>query len=153
VNCVAFSPNGKRIVSGEGWFGGQGGLRVWDAESGRQLHHFKGETVWSVAFSPDGQRIATGYSSEQAVQVLAAATGQTQLALQVHRGFIINLSFSPDGRQLASSSADRTVRVWDTTSGREVRTFFGHLDMATSVAIHPAGRRLASSGDDGTVKV
>ena len=54
--CAAFSPDGKRIVSG----GGRG-VRVWDAESGKELRRYEGHTklVVSVAYSPDGKRIAS----------------------------------------------------------------------------------------------
>ncbi len=54
VACAAFSPDGKRIVSGVGKW-----VRVWDAESGQETITLKGHTddVWSVSFSPDGRRI------------------------------------------------------------------------------------------------
>ena len=58
VNCVAYSPDGKRIVTGSG----DTTAKVWDAISGRELLTFKGHTnqVLSVAFSPDGRRVVTG---------------------------------------------------------------------------------------------
>ena len=58
VLCVAFSPDGKRIVSGSS----DGTLKIWDAESAEQLQTLTGHTskVLSVAFSPDGKRIVSG---------------------------------------------------------------------------------------------
>jgi WD40 repeat protein len=63
------------------------------------------------------------------------------------------VAFSPDGRQLASASFDRTVKLWDTASGKELRTFGGHSDPVPSVAFSPDGRRLASGSADGSAKL
>jgi WD40 repeat protein len=61
--------------------------------------------------------------------------------------------FSPDGRRLAGSAEDNTVKVWDTQTGQEIRTFKGHTGGVHSVAFSPDGRRLASAAGDPTVKV
>src|SRR5207302_10462815 len=64
--CAAFSPDGKRIVSGGERISrrtgdGDGVVRVWDAESGKEVYKYEGHprAVWSVAFFPDGKRIAS----------------------------------------------------------------------------------------------
>jgi hypothetical protein len=61
------------------------------------------------------------------------------------------VAFSPDGRSFAASGW-REVRVWDTESGRLIRTLTGHTDQVRGVAYSPDGRWLASRGYDGTVK-
>ena len=63
------------------------------------------------------------------------------------------MAFSPDGKRLASSSTDRTVKVWDSTTGQETLTLKGHTDAVISVAFSVDGKRLASASDDGTVKL
>ena len=63
------------------------------------------------------------------------------------------VAYSPDGRLLASGSADKTVRIWDLATGQEIRTLVGHTDWVTGVSFSPDGRRLASSSYDGTVKI
>src|SRR5262249_53576761 len=62
VLCVAFSPDGSRIVTGGTTGVGTGEASVWDARTGAELLELKGHTgfVMSVAFSPDGERIVTG---------------------------------------------------------------------------------------------
>ena len=62
-----------------------------------------------------------------------------------HSGVVHGVAFSPDGRLIASASADQTVKFWETATGREVRTLKGHTKVADRVAFSPDGRTLASS--------
>ena len=63
------------------------------------------------------------------------------------------MAFSPDGRQLASASEDKTIRLWDALTGQEILTLKGHTGEVRSVAFSPDGKRLASGGEGGTVRV
>ncbi len=66
---------------------------------------------------------------------------------------IASVAYSPDGGRVASASSDETIKLWDTETGREVRTLRGHSKGINRLAYSPDGRRLASASHDGTVKL
>jgi len=63
------------------------------------------------------------------------------------------VAFSPDGTRLASASLDKTVRLWDASTGQELEVLGTHETSVRSVAFSPDGTRLASGSDDKTVRI
>jgi WD40 repeat protein len=72
--------------------------------------------------------------------------------LNGHNGIIYSVSFSPDGRRLATASDDSTVKLWD-INGKLLRTFKGHTGIIYGVSFSPNGRLVASASNDNTVKI
>ena len=63
------------------------------------------------------------------------------------------MALTPDGRLAVSASEDYTLKVWDVTSGQELRSLAGHTREVNAVALTPDGRLAVSASDDKTLKV
>ncbi len=142
VTSVAWSPNGKYVVSGSD----DSMAHVWDAESGRTMVIFQGHTasVNAVEWSPDGRYVASG-GSDNTVYVWQAMTGEQVCAYRGHQFWILHgLAWSPDGKHIASGSWDGTVQLWDALTGETLLTYRGHEGIVYTVAWSPDGRSIAS---------
>ena len=147
---LAYSPNGKYIVTGAG----TGTVRVLDAATQAAQLTYTGHTdgVSAVAWSPDSTRVASA-SYDQTVQIWNAQSGQLLQTYSGHNSPVLAVSWSPDGKKLISGSEDGTLKVWDATSGKTLDSDYGHNDQVTSVAWSPNGQSIASGSADKTVIV
>jgi WD40 repeat protein/serine/threonine protein kinase len=150
VLIVAFSPDGKKIVSGS-W---DKTLKLWDASNGIEILSLKGHkgAVDCVAFSPDGKEIVSG-SDDGTLKVWDASSGQETLTLEGHKAQVSSVAFSADGKKIVSGSWDGMLKVWDASSGQVIKTLKGHDGWVTSVAFSPDGKKIVSACTDKTLKV
>ncbi len=70
-----------------------------------------------------------------------------------HANWVLAVSFSPNGKLLATGSADNGVKLWDSQSGKQIKTLTGHTGEVRSVSFSPDGKRLATGSADNTVKL
>jgi tetratricopeptide (TPR) repeat protein len=71
--------------------------------------------------------------------------------LEGHSSWVMSVVFSPDGKHIASGSADNTIKLWDVNSGKELKTLKGHSSWVMSVVFSPDGKHIASGSADNTV--
>jgi WD40 repeat protein len=109
------------------------------------------ETILGVNFSPNGKKIASVEGDITTVQI-CTLDKENITTLGNHNNFVTSLNFSRDGKMIASTSADNTVKLWS-LDGRELKTLQGHGDRVYSASFSPDGNTLASAGDDNTVKL
>ena len=117
VLAVAWEPEGNRIASA----GGDGVVRVWDADSTQTLLTYRGHAwlfekvnwlpkIYTIAWSPEGLRLASAGDGRK-VYVWDATTGQTITEYEGHSGMLSNvfaLAWSPDGKRIVSACSGRT---------------------------------------------
>ena len=110
------------------------------------------DEVTSIAHSSDGNLLAGG-SSDNAVYIWDTQTGQLVHTLIGHTDHVFSITFSPDGKTIASSSGlnDRTIRLWDPHTGKLLRTITSDTIRIYALAFSPDGKTLASTHSNATV--
>jgi hypothetical protein len=122
---------------------------LWDAATRRKIATLmSGVSIWDLQFSSDSQQLLVN-PGENSVQTFNARTGQALHVFKGHSGVIHQDVFFPDGKRLLTASADRTAKIWDTETGRELLSL-PHSAEVTTAAVSPDGKRLVTGADDGT---
>ncbi len=177
VRSAAFSPDGRLLAAGVS----DQTIRVYDLTTGQERLPRLGQeralqprlpeqglTVgnrdWMVmaclAFSPDGTILAsgtcgtgnTGASQLADVYLWDVGQGKELRHFPAQQGWIQSLTFSPDGKTLATTGAEVVIRLWDVASGRETQPQSGHRLTIRRLAVSPADGTVFTSGQDGTIR-
>jgi eukaryotic-like serine/threonine-protein kinase len=145
---VAFSPDGQRLATASR----DNTAKIWDTATGKELFTLRGHVydIESVEFSPDGRFLASESSDHSFIWDTASGTK----LLEPQPGAFADVTFSPDASRLASFRwDDRTIKIWEIASGRQLFGLKGHASGVTSVAFSPDGQRLASKSYDESVRI
>jgi serine/threonine protein kinase/WD40 repeat protein len=153
VGPVVCSADGHRALSGS-W---DGTMRLWDLDSGVELHRFDGHTgwVWSVAFSPDARWALSAGSFDRSVRCWDLGTCKDVYQLRRRAERFLGVAFGPEGACAVSDGGDddNTLRVWNVETRQERFRLPGHTQRVERVAFSPDGRWLLSGSRDGTVRL
>ena len=149
VWSVAWSPNSKMIASG----GEDDRVRLWEIETGNcsGILPIESNFIRSLKFSPDGNQIAIA-TSEAKVILWNIHSNELRIFTE-HTADVHSVSFSRDGKYLASGSHDHTIKLLDIKSGNCLQTFRGHSSLVYAVEISPDGKTLVSCSQDKSIKL
>jgi WD40 repeat protein len=154
VECLAFSPDGKRLVSG-----GPNQVRIWQSEDGQLVNstfekdpRTTGKIAVAVAYSPDGRLLAIAHA---AIDLWDAASGRMLQSIRLVDGSfsIYSIAFSPDGSTLAIGGSGKEILLWSLVEKKVIRKYKGNRDWVRCVAVSPDGKLLASGGADRSVRI
>jgi RNA polymerase sigma factor (sigma-70 family) len=161
--ALALAPDGKTLASGDNHLDG---VDVWDLETGQRRHALKfedgqGRGVVCLAFSPDGKTLACGErmlrydEADFTCRILLwdATTGKKRGAFLAHKFAVESLTFSPDGKVLASTgTSDNKVALWDVDTGTPL--FEWPCGSGRGVAVFsPDGKTLAWGSSGGEMRL
>ncbi len=150
---VAFSPDGKTIAVGSV----SGTVYLYDLNTGelKMILSEHKDHVIHLAFSPDGKILATTSYEDKTICLWDVHTGTHRIIRTEHPRNVGSggLTFSPDGKTIASGGGDGTIRFWDAHTGNAKKIFTGHSQEVRSVAFNPNGNYIASGCASGIIRL
>jgi len=152
VFAVAFSPDGKWLASGSQ----DRTVKIWDVASGERLYTLSDplDGINSIAFSPSGNQIAAaGYDKLIYIWNLNAKGGTLAQSLIADEDSILQIAWSPDGKEIITSSADGSIRIRDAATLNPLGMIGQQSDWVEALSISRDGKWLAAGRYDGTLSI
>ena len=164
LSDFAFSSDSRMLLS----LGGYDSARLWSLPDCQLLGQLQaGNRVSAALFAPDGQQLLTGGGSGSLARwglrpprfenylfdPVFTASKPPDKTLKAHNSRVIALAVSADGKMLASSSNDKTAKLWSLPGGQLLSTLEGHKEQVGDVAVMPDGQTLITASDDKTIKL
>jgi WD40 repeat protein len=142
---LAVAAGGEELACGNS----RGQISLWQAAG---LSHLQlGQAISALAFSKDGSQLSAG--GELGALLVYGVADHRLARLAGHTGTVLALSFTEQGRYLASGGADRLLRFWDTKSGGQLQTPILHTDAISALGWSEDRRFVVLGGKDKTFRV
>ncbi|MDM8536286.1 hypothetical protein QUF70_05995 [Desulfobacterales bacterium HSG17] len=127
-------------------------VRQWDLQMEDQMRvkDIPGEPN-SSAISPDGKMIAVGFKGDGLRLYSLPDISMIWEINEAHSDRTFRLSFSPDGKQIASASLDKTAKLWQVSDGKPIQTFTGHTRAVHGIAFSPDNKHISTASFDGRI--
>ena len=151
IDSLEFVSDSARLRLSTWASGASRRLRLYDIPEQRFVEGFLQRGAQDCVLGRDGQTVA--FAQDRAVLMTDLVRQEPLREFGHHPEGVGALALSPDGRRLATGSADRTVRLFETTTSRLEQTLQDHLAAVRAVAFAPDGQTLASGDNDGVVKL
>lgn len=148
VRALAVSPDGKTALSGS--FDSSAISWSLERNTAEQVLRFHGSAVNAVALLPD-RRMATG-GEDGKIALWQPGVADPVKLFEGHTAPIVALAVSSDGKQIASASWDRTVRIWPVDGGAPL-VLEGHAQNVNGVAFMPDGKSVVSVSHDPQIRI
>ena len=148
VLALSYSPNGRILAAG----GGDDPVRLWDAETGKEIRTVGDTWVNAMAFTPRGSVLATA-GAFKTIHLWEVATGKEIRKLEGHQAAIKALALSPDGSMIASGGQDGTLLLWEVLWSKVITPFKGHTGEIDALAFSADSTLLASAGGDRSIRL
>lgn len=143
VTGIAFSPDSAMLAATYTSYDSTG-VTIWQTMDGKLLYAYDDQDLDSLAFSPNGATLALGGYAQ--IFLLDLETMTMVRSWEAHTWIIDDITFSNDGRLLASVSRDNTLKVWDPVNGTELFSAEGEIP-PDAEATYPGLNRVAFSAD------
>lgn len=155
VQSLAFSPDGKTLASG-----GFRSVKFWNpASPEKPIREIEAPFIGretALLFLPDGKQILVADSIPSQLgrlHLIVVDSGKTTTFDTAHRDSIFSIVLSGDGKQYATTSADKLISIRETATHKIIKRLEGHTGYVMSAAFSPDGQRIATAGDDEQIKV
>ena len=125
---------------------------LWEPATGKRIRTFENTEAYGLALSGDGKFAITGSTDrDKSATLWDATTGKPIQTFPGHRGTVMSVAVSDDGKRIATSDENDAI-LWDPATGKKLHTLRGHAKSVTTVAMTADGKHVWTASHDGTTR-